>query len=518
MSKYNNIEDIFKNAFQTYSEKPDKDVWKGIAPKLSGARLELLYKTAFKGFTSSPSQAVWKKIASSMWIKNFVHFNPLSFNAYYMAALSIVGVTSFVVFNNQLNLGSIDKITAEKHSQINIEEFYEYGDISSNIIVPDKIPVQSNEMPSLVSYTDLKEDAELSYFDEKIITEEEFKTEELYADEIFDTKHDAKDISSQQFDYYLKRLNLPIISKLSYSPDLFESLEQYFSNLLTKDISIYDTLGVDYKGDDIVIKRDYFELSAFFGSGKSIYSIGNANSELQNQFDNYKSNIYPEISYYAGLGLSYNYRRFHLETGLHYNYHQETGVAELLRKTGVEVSSYDYFEDSFWQTDTLAWILDLDQYLAGNIVYIPYTDSSFITVTDSVLVTQIDSVEVLSDVNYSNQYHIIGVPVIFGYEFTSNKISFTPKSGLIAGFLINQSGKHYNIEQNNLIPANMAPNSKILLDYYGAINIKYKLFENISLFAEPNVRGSIIPMYQQQYAISKRAYRFGVNAGISIRL
>lgn len=522
MSKENNIENIFRNALKTYSERPSSNVWRGIAPKLSGARLELMYKTAFKGFTSAPSRAVWRKIASNMWIKNFVHFNPLSFNVYYMAALSIIGVTSFIAFNNYTSFGTFNQdIVAEKHSQYDIEQLYNNEDINSHVIIPERTPVSLN-----VNQTESSYDA-IELRDNNLVASKEDKSSEnilantVVGEESVDSKAIGVELAQQKIEEdaleTVKRLKAPLVfHNLSYSPTLMETLEGYFVNVNYKDQSIYDTLGIDYKGDEIIIKRDYYELSAYFGVGKSSYDIVNLNSELQSEYENYSNNITPENSYYAGLNFAYNYKNIHFETGLQYIRHEEAGLAEIMKKEGIETYSYDYFENSFWQVDTVAWILDLDEYLSGNLVYIPYTDSSYITQTDSVQVVQVDSVDVLADVNYYNQYHIIGVPVIFGYEFEFGKFSVTPKSGVIAGFMIKRSGEYYNIEQNSVLSANRAPNSGILLDAYGAISIKYNVYNNISIFAEPNFRGSVISVYDKSYAINQRAYRFGLNAGVSI--
>lgn len=519
MDANKNIENLFRNSLGDYIQKPSEGVWNGIRHKLIGPRIEFLYKSAFKGFTAAPSEVVWRKIAAVMWVKNFIHFNPFSFNAYYMGAISIIGTGIFLSYNNNF-FGSQDVIPAQRHSQIENQNF-------ANVL--DKIkPVQSifdieNEINSNIS-----NNTQTKYISSEIIVKEnitDFKEVEnkIIADEIINRTDEQEiigDVETVESYMPASRMKKIIIPQISYSPTINDFAKQIMFNqdFANLNLSIDDTLGTDYKGDDIIIKRDYFELSGFFNFEKTTYNIVGNNPELLSQTENLINRHSSGPAYSAGLNIGYNYKSFLFETGLHYNKLSESASVDFERTEYAEDQYFEFSEYSFWTTDTLGWILDLDEYLQGNVVYIPYTDSSQVFVKDSVLITVIDSTKYTEQIDINSNYHIIAVPAIIGYEFKLGKLSLTPKTGVIAGFLIKRNGYIFSPENSSLLDVNLAPQSSVLFDALGAFNFKYHINPKISIFAEPNIRVMLNSMYDKSWAIDQKAYRFGLSAGISIRL
>ncbi len=521
MDANNKIENLFRDNLSNYTARPSEGVWNGISYKLIGPRFEFLYQSAFKGFTSMPKEIVWKKIASVMWVKNFVHFNPFSFNAYYMGAISIVGTSVFLSYNFNL-FNSPGEMLAEKHSEITVDNF----ESAQNNIKPAQdiyaieneiIDEIENNFPNNLQNLNISQNIlaertnpEAKEHSEPIVFSDEFEE----ASESFISKDIKSFISSTN------RLKAFAIPNIIYSPSIRDFAQSivFNENLGINNVTIFDTLGTDYKGDDIIIKRSYFELSGFYTFENTQYNISGTNPELVSQTDNFIQRHKAGRTFSVGLNLAYNYKSVLFETGLHYNRLSEVAEFEVGRIEYTENQFYEFSEDSFWQTDTLGWILDLDEYLQGNTVYIPYTDSSQVFVKDSVLITITDSTSFTELQGISSNYHIIAVPVIFGYEFNIGKLSLTPKAGIISGFLIKKNGYVWNPESNMAISVNSAAHTGILFDAFGAFNIKYRFHPKISLYAEPNTRIMLNSMYDKSWAINQKAFRFGISAGIAIKL
>jgi hypothetical protein len=524
MSKYNNIDDLFKDKFSDHLENPSDKIWEGIQPKLVGPRLEMLYRTAFKGFTSSPSQAVWRKIAAGLWFKNFVHFSPFTFNAYYMAALSVIGTVSIVSYNNY-NTNNFSLVETEKYAQIELQEITKVQEnvienISNKVMLASVdnnlgiIPfnnVQKRNVSNSTPYkgSDFYLDANTQSQNQSQIVQNQIVEAEIQNEtslnNIAKTKHNLFKLSHINF------------SNIAISSDLIDLSKNAFSNYGIKDIAIYDTLGVDYKGDDIILKRSYSELSLWAAVHNSKLSLSTQNSEIKNQVEELTDMMIVEDEYSVGINYAYNYKNLHFETGIQYNY-----LKEKLSKTNsvldiIDNSYYEHFTNSFWQIDTVSYILDLDEYLNGNEVYVPYIDSIQIHYQDSSLISIIDTIDNTQNISVNNQYHIVGVPLIAGYEFNLGKFSLTPKTGIITGLLIKREGQTFDLIDHSIIDVDINNHPKFLFDYYAALNFKYNLYHKSYIFIEPHVRSSINNINNSSVDISKKNLRYGINLGVALR-
>ena len=177
---------------------------------------------------------------------------------------------------------------------------------------------------------------------------------------------------------------------------------------------------------------------------------------------------------------------------------------------------YNYFENQRWEYDTTL-ILDLDEYLTGNIVYIEHVDSCLLYYQDSIFTEYRDTALIDKSYIAENQYHIFDIPLIAGYELKYGNISFTPKAGLITSYLVKREGTAYSFLSGDIVQAQNLPMSKLLFDYYAGLNIQYRVSKNISVFIEPHLRSDINSLYKSSYAISEKSIKYGVKTGLSIK-
>ncbi len=345
----------------------------------------------------------------------------------------------------------------------------------------------------------------------KVNTNDEISTEEP-----IDVDNTINNSFNENIDLQLEKLASLKYYSLVYNPTSSEIADAVFRGIPVLDVIRHDTIGEDYKGDPIVVEKSFFTVDLYYSPYQHSYGTSLLNSELNNGYDFYNKNINPNLSYSAGLGFAYTHKNVRFETGI--GYHR---INESMSK---EVSSYDTYTDSHFDFNTIdLWdvtttmILDLDEYLLGNEVYIPHIDSTLTQAIDSTEVFFSDSTLVTKYLNASNSYHFVDVPLVIGYEFKVNKFSITPKAGIISSMLVNRSGSYYDIIEDKISDPTSVPNTKFLFDYYGAVNLQYKFSKYASIYIEPNIRGDINSMYEDKYAITQKSRKYGLRTGIYIK-
>ncbi len=556
MSSKNNIEEIFSSEFSDFKIEPSSKVWNGINKEIADARFESGYKNAFKGFKIMPSKYTWKKVIAALWIGQFLRFNPFKFNVYYLSVIltSIVGTIIYInnynkeltIAKNQLqeikiinsNAKNIINSKHNKHQNIAsnntaIETGENNNDIistsnnikdktslkesytqtqnttqtSNNTIHKEAINTSELESDLIAQSSDNQIDVSTNIKTQKTIQnlnkEKEQNTENTIVNEITETKYTNKFI----------KIPLNIINFISYKPTISDIADNTISQIPKQDEITYDTIGVDYHGKPILSEKSYFEVGLYISQNLPFYSSKLLNSELLTNYKLYSSNIKPQISYGAGLELAYSYRNIRIETGLAYQELREEINALSNRYKIEENNYYEYYNKEEWNTYTVS-ILDLDEYLLGNTVYIEHEDSLLIHSTDSTLVTQIDTTLISKQNISASTYKYLEIPLVLGYEFKKGKISFTPKGGVINSILINRKGTFYDIRNDKVILSNNSLDTKFLFNYYVAFNIKYNIAKHASIYVEPYFNSNINSMYNSGYAIEQKGRKYGLRTGI----
>lgn len=580
MSSNQNIEDLFRSGLEDYSVNPSGKVWSGINKKLAGPRFEALYRNAFNGFKISPSEQLWRRIAALVWFNKFIHFTPFSFNIYYLAIITSAVIGTVVTVDNNTNLDFVHfeqksaiSVNAEKdtvnfikmpfaevladnyteweltYNQKNSEKNAETAEVvakdeksnettktlasfainneNTNSISGQKaslsteVPAESNSMKNTVADRILPGETKNS---EVTNTTSSVANNEANSEtgKITDyNKENTTDIADKEINSVVKDLMPPRLKvnykyMLTYKPQWSELADIAFEGVPELDVITHDTIGYNYLGDPVVVEKSWFTAEAFFSPYMCDYNYELLNQELESNYNFYSANKKSGFIYSAGLGFSYTNNRFRVETGVAYHILNGNINREIACYDTLTSYVFNYFEAEKWDYDT-TMILDLDEYLHGNIVYIPYVDSTLVTYTDSIETAYKDSVLVNKLILANNRYHIIDIPLIAGYEFAYGKFSVTPKAGIIAGIVVKNSGTAFNIMDGQIYDAALLPVNRVLFDYYAAVNLQYRISEHTSVFVEPHIRGDINSMYRETYAISEKTRKYGIKTGISFR-
>lgn len=548
MSNKKNIEDIFRSELEGLTQTPSNKVWNGINKKLIGPRFESMYRNAFNGFKIAPTDQTWRRIAAAIWFNKFIHFTPFHFNIYYLGIVVTAVIGTVVTVNNNPNLNffhfndkfeNADKtIVQEIDNENPLTDIFDYRNavsknINTNTDIEQKPSIENNN-----KILDLTNESKNSNTDEIIalvnnqqqnhnqnnynsvnINQNTITTENTNRDDELKNTTENKIIVNENINktnYKLNKLLRNLNHSLTYQPTPFDLADKIILGIPKQDQITYDTLGVDYHGNPILSEKSYFAIDIYFTPYWLQYNTAVLNLELQNNIENYQNNINPNLSYSAGIGFAYSFNKIRFETGIGYLQIHESFNSNINSYQESSHSYYNYFDNEIWQTYTVN-ILDLDEYLQGNTVYYEHTDSILNMVPDSILVTYMDSTLISKDVNAQNIYHIIDVPVVFGYEIGNGKFSVTPKAGIIGSMLIKRAGTYYNITHNDIMSTEDCPDTKFLFDYYGAMNLQYKISNKISLYVEPHVRVDINSMYDKSYALSQKSKKFGIKTGIQFK-
>lgn len=537
-----NIEDAFRSEFEGFTQTPSNKVWNGINKKMIGPRFESMYKNAFNGFKVAPSEQTWRRIAAAVWFNKFIHFSPFSFNIYYAGLILTAVVGTVITVNNNPNLDFVnfsEENYKAKTNEINEieddnpeENIFEYrnaipdffalnsdNEIETNNLINEVQTIDNTTNQNDIVYNSNIADNNNNITANANITNQtnENNTEENNTN---NTENgllaETNSFNSQtQNNLYFKldRLVNENSFTLSYKPTTFDIADKVISGIPEQDVITYDTIGVDYHGDPILKEKSYFAIGLYVAPFYHDYNTQLLNSELAANYDIYNSNISPELSYSTGINIKYSYRQFHIETGISYLSLHESFSSSISSYETNTTSHYDYFDQEVWDPYTIL-ILDLDEYLQGNIVYIEHTDSILSIVPDSTLVTITDSTLVTNDHNATSNYHILDIPLIAGYEFQFGKTSISPKAGIISSVLISREGTYYDMSMNDVMSCEHSKNTKLLFDYYASINLQYNITDHTSVYIEPHIRADINSMYDKSYVLDQKSRKYGLKTGI----
>lgn len=525
MSK--DFEDIFREEFENFTLKPSKKVWSDIDKQLSGPRLEYHYKEKFNNFKISPSEHVWRRIATAVWFNKFIHFTPFSFNIYYLGFIitAIVGTT--IYFNNNeikfLNFEKGRETVTE--SQLTNQTTTSSNEIIQNSVTEEfalnsqnqNIVIKNNSQISEFNYLKNNSANNLNSQHNKHL-----KSQELI-------RNDDENIQSNEFiDNNLQKIILN--EKLNRIPDfLLKNKPIYLNyNLLKISDSIAlnsflnnyikkDTIGYDFGGVPVIVEKSFFIINFWYNHLlKNDFYFKLNNPELSENYKNLKDNLKLSEKFYLGIDLEYNFKNFIFASGIAYRI-SENSINFSEEKLKIEqYSHFEYFDNSLWSYDTV-WYLDLNEYINGNIVYLPHVDSVNYVVKDSILIHYYDTISSEMSFVGVTRFSYLEVPIIFGYKLSLSKFDFSPKVGLIGSMIKTSNYEFYDIYESKMLNINHFPLRRYGLDYYFSLNFRYNYNNKISLFVEPYLRGSYFGMFAKSYALDMRYLRYGLRTGLSYK-
>lgn len=575
MSSKQNIEDLFHEGLGDFQIKPSGKVWSSINKQMTGPRLEASCRNAFEGFKVDPSKFLWRRVAAALWFEKFLHFTPFSFNVYYLAILTTAIVGTVITVNNvpDLEFKRFDENTYKvqisdslyaDNSVINSVNNILNPTLASNKFIDPDDQIASNE-DFLVANSEqisnqninplsanqkisikndqkpeksiLKENKVSSNLNPKLVKDAPIINEPVQVNDKILVDNNSREQNSdeniaqlqlsavevelpEKHESDIKAIPLKLFVKnslkLFYSPQWFELADNVFAGIARYDEIVKDTIGYNYLGEPVIIDKSWLEIGAFYSPYlySTFYSL--TNNELVSNYEMYKNAISTTYSWGAGLSVSYNFNRFRIESGFSYLSLCESFSQFVKSYDTLTVYSYDYFTNNRWDVDT-TMILDLDEYLQGNTVYIPFIDSVAVSFEDSLLLSRADSVLVNTILKAASSLRYIEMPLIGGYEFTYGKFAITPKAGIIFGLLVGENGTTYNVIDGKVVSISSMSLNKLIFDYYGAINLQYRCGEHFSVFAEPHIRGLLKSSFKESYPVDSRNIKYGIRTGISYR-
>jgi len=93
------IQDLYRKAFDGASVDPPDSLWSSLEKSIDDGAVEKLYKEKFEDDRVAPPIGLWFKIQQSLWLKEFLRFNPTKINVYYSAVVALVAGIGLYYFN-----------------------------------------------------------------------------------------------------------------------------------------------------------------------------------------------------------------------------------------------------------------------------------------------------------------------------------------------------------------------------------------------------------------------------------
>ncbi len=172
------------------------------------------------------------------------------------------------------------------------------------------------------------------------------------------------------------------------------------------------------------------------------YNIDKYSKLYANQEFNYlyKQSFRPSISQSHSIGFEMINNNIIYQTGIYYNRIHEDFYFDYQYVSIYLQTYYKYFQNYSTKADTI-YFIDLDAYLQGDTIWIPYYYDVYNFFKDSVLSSNIDTAKININYTNSNRYSYVEFPFIVGKNFNIEKHNFGFKLGIFAAYLHNISAK-----------------------------------------------------------------------------
>lgn len=505
MKNNKSFEDIYRQRLDSLEIKPSKHIWTDIDKQMQTPRFEANCKNAFYGFKVDPSKFLWRRIVATTWVENFLHFAPFSFNLYYLIAILTTFVGVFISVNNT-------KISE-----------YHFFDESKYLLIQDTLLMTESNMKAedLILLTTPDKSLNVKDFSEHEFQYSEKNSSLTNNDPYIAVVQENENEQNNYFNLFenfnetittLFKMPLLFNFKLTPKPSYLDIAEQRIMDFSI----IKDTVAVNYLGEPILIDKSWFEFGLYFNPQTHYCKIKTNNVELNNEIDFYNNGYKPLMSYSLGLKFAYNYKNLRLESGLGYSSIASKFDNKVKKYEAFDIYLYEHFNHPYWQYDT-TYVLDLDEYLHGNIVYYSYIDSIQSFYQDSVLTHSLDSVLTDKFLKASSNYSYISLPVLFSYNFNYENFVFNPKLGVLFSYLVQKNGFDYNIQDRQLSRLEMFEYRKFAIDYYLGLSFGYKFAEHYLFYIEPNYSAAISSRFKSSYPLNFKTQKIGLQFGINYK-
>jgi hypothetical protein len=498
MNSNDHIEDLFRDKLGGLEKKPSSNGWDMLQPTLNNLRLEHLAKLKLANQMVTPAKSVWHRIVTKLWFDQFIHFSALKFNIYY-AVVGLVGVTTGIVsITNQKALEyqpekllNTELLAAQEtyqlidatemqlmpsiNSQLTInnddEDFkLEERKLNQNQILlkEDMLTISEDDTEILSENIQEQNDAENNNFDESVIKQQEVNSNpQSYA---FINEVEGSIISEQnQFDIFKMPLSIEHLVPLA-NVNIIQSI-------------IYnerpDTLGLDYRGEPIVKKLNYFEQGWYSGLLFLNQEFLYQNPEMQ-ELNNSDGKSQSHLSYQFGLRFNYVRKNLILQSGLYY--------ANL--------------NNQFEHKETHVIIQDNTPHTAFNQYEWPY---------------QTDTILSVKERTYHNTYSYVELPLLIGTQLETNKMAINIKGGPVLSLMTNVNGAAVLSSDNRISRLGLDKFRQPSVSFVFSTDLIYRLNDNLSIYIEPAYKYGLNSIFEKQYQVNSRFNGFSVGLGMYYR-
>ena len=535
----NNIDDIFKEGLEGYSEQPSKALWK----KVSGGLLR--HEISHFNFTNFPK--LWSGVAAASIVAvSLIIFNPLINKPVDNAVATAIEKETPVIENNQpgqtifipsdkgpqsqpgdlttlpsAGPGAVDLSPGADGKIISggLDTENRFGDqAQKDLMLPvfeekDAISFVENADEQHPSGTTLQDQSGLATA-VAATTVAESNLKPAHNSNITDTGSGEPKITTTELpeDVEISHLgprdvNLSAggtkrmsdeIHVLGQPSVLITNFDRagHESGKIQKMHSLSYSFGQFFKGKYKPPKRRFNESSSALFMGNTPYF--SVSAYFSPEFTEYTrmASTSRELSYIGGLAVSYNSSRFIVEGGIEYSYSYDLG---------------DYMVDM--QTfDSIGYFNEV-----GGFIQDPNNPDSVIFETNEVPV--FDSVQHNLHQQTQNHYSYLQFPLMIGYQAVERGIfSAYIKAGPSFSFLLNRQEPTLNyykpdatINQiENYTPTRMNTGIQILV----SVSLKFQLSEKLGILVEPTYRYYLKSVYDNTNSSLKNPYGIGIRGGL----
>ena len=507
----NNIDDIFKEGLEGYSEQPSKALWK----KVSGGLLR--HEVSHFNFTNLPK--LWIGVAAASIVAvSLIFFNPLTNEPAGNTPVTAIeketpniednqpGQTIFIPSDAETQSLSEDLTTLPSTGpdKLYLSPNADGNNISGGLTTKNQIGDQAQA--DLIAPVIEEKDA-ISFVenaDEQQPSGPTLQGQSELATSVAATKL-QEDVEISHLDSHEANLSadetnrmIDEISVLGQPSILFTNFERtdHESVKIQKMHSLSYSFGQFFKGKYKPPKRRFSESSsAIFKGNTPYFSLAAYFSPEFTEYTRMASSS-REMSYIGGLAVRYNSSRFIAEGGIEYSYSYDLGDYMVGMQT---FDSIGFFNE------------------VGGFIQDPNNPDSVIFETYEVPV--FDSVQHNLHHQTQNHYSYLQFPLMIGYQAVERGVfSAYIKAGPSFSFLLNRQEPTLNYYKpdatvnqiENYTPTRMNTSIQILI----SVSLNFQLSEKIGIMVEPTYRHYLKSVYDNTNSSMKNPYGIGVRGGM----
>ncbi|MFH2143160.1 MAG: hypothetical protein ABIJ97_12100, partial [Bacteroidota bacterium] len=554
MKNYQNIEDLFKDKFDGLRSSPNSDLWGKIENQLDEASF---FQKKFEGYRVNPGNKIWFQIRNKLLWYDFLKFSYSSFNLYYLLTVLSLITASLIYFNNTqksipvaMNCESVSGhilnmrgLSLEKNmysetktmqpgilvenrkkdldiqlAQI-IDNLNKSENIPSGQVSSEKVIEQTKDEENILISEEVTITVDYDIFNENIPEAMYFETTDIDDSgtpdaeivNIEPTDIYSPDILDEEVLIINPDISVPIVpsteSDINSKTDISEILKpEYIVSKKSIPIVLFDidlreeyiyredTFGVDANDNPIVIETSNWSVEGFYSYMNNQSTFCSKDADEPFFLQDYQSSYSPSNSNNYGMHLNYLYRKIFLQTGFMLteftqNFSFDDQIISVDTSFNEQTIVYSYSVP-----DTISFI-DMDYFIAtGDTQYVYLIQYHKEDSSTTTLIPQYDSLSHVNTYKSVNSYRYFEIPLMLGYQFKINKFAFTPKVGIISGFLIKTSGLTFASNQTDKIAEiskDCQPYLKTILSYSINFEVDYQISKSICMTIDPFIRKNL---------------------------